>query len=154
MRYCSQQRTMELARYLSQRKVQDTNDSKMYFKWKLSVLISNGEQRIDVSSYLTPKSPHRDFTWEEKELEYVFKLKPKVSSRRKGCRCVGSPGREDQSFKPEMLLLAGWRAALLVCPWLVPGWKQSLAKVAAGAHPTAPPVPPPVQASVRHHTSS
>ena len=35
------------------------------FYWYHLVLISTGDQQIDVSSYLTPESPHADFTWEE-----------------------------------------------------------------------------------------
>ena len=47
-----------------------------YFKnvFQQSVLISTGDQQIDVSSYLTPKSANNDFTWEETDTDYVFKL--------------------------------------------------------------------------------
>ena len=47
---------------------------KNVFQWQHSVLISTGDQQIDVSSYLTPKSPNNDFTWEETDTDYVFKL--------------------------------------------------------------------------------
>ena len=43
-------------------------------------MISTGNEQIDVSSYLTPKSPHKDITWEETESEYIIKLKPTIST--------------------------------------------------------------------------
>ena len=50
--------------------------NKNAFYWQHLILISTGDQQIDVSSYLTPESPHEDFTWEETDTYYVFKQKP------------------------------------------------------------------------------
>ena len=76
--------------------------------WQHLVLISTVDQQIDVSSYLTPESPHEDFTWEETDTNYVFKLKPTISTRRKGCQCSGS---QAATFKHKLLVPEGWGVA-------------------------------------------
>ena len=74
-------------------------------------MISTGDQQIDVSSYLTPKSPHKDFLWEETDTDYVFKLKPNHSTRKRGCHCPGGQVEEDSLIKNQLLVPDGWGAA-------------------------------------------
>ena len=74
-------------------------------------MISTGDQQLDVSSYLTPKSPQKDFTWEETDTDYVFKLKPTHSTRKSGCHCSGGQVGEDSFLKNQLLVPDGWGAA-------------------------------------------
>ena len=74
----------------------------MYFNPYTIVLLSTGDQQIDVSPYLTPKSPHQDFTWEETDTNYVFKLKPNHSTKKTGCRCPGGQVGEASLIKKQL----------------------------------------------------
>ena len=76
----------------------------------LLVLISTGKNQVDISPYLKPQSSQHHFTWEETNTEYVFKLKPRTSSRMRGCACSGS--QVDSSFRHKMLIPEGWEAVV------------------------------------------